>query len=400
MRIPPFGVERWFVRYEFKVSHNIAESCIQPFTIRELCELCGIDPAAFLDTRAGYADGLGSVELREAIAGLYPGTGPENVLVTTGAIEGNFLVAQALLEPGHRVVVEFPAYQQLYSVPASAGAEVRLWELREEQGYRPDFEWFESLAPPGQPLRLVTINHPHNPSGARLEPAEMELLVAMAETRRAYVHSDEVYRGLTLREGLVASPSAREFSDRAIVVGSMSKAWGLSGARIGWIAGPVEVIRRCSEIRDYITICPSACGERLALLALRHPEAVLGRNLSLARRNFALFRAFMDRNADILSCPLPAEGVVAFPRYRFASQDGRTGGGEDAPAGLPASRQLCSELAERYGVLLVPGECFEREHHFRIGFGCETGVLGQGLEVLGEYLGRKLRTGPHSAGRP
>lgn len=371
MRIPPFGVERWFVQYEFKVSHNIAESCIQPFTIRELCELCGEDPAAFLDTRVGYADGLGGIELREAIAAMYPGTGPDNVLVTTGAIEANFLVAQALLAPGDRAVVEFPAYQQLYAVPASTGAEVRLWELTEARGYSPDFDWFESLAPRGQALRLLVINHPHNPTGARISPGEMEQMVRLADARGAYLHSDEVYRGLTLDEGLQVSPTAREFSDRAIVVGSMSKAWGLSGARIGWIAGPPEVIRRCGEIRDYISICPSASGERMALLALRNQEAVMRRNRRLARANFAILRDFLQRNAAVLSCPLPSEGVVAFPAYR---------------KGLPASRELCGHLAERHGVLLVPGDCFEREYHFRIGFGYETGVLIRGLEVLQEFL--------------
>ncbi|MDP2871089.1 MAG: aminotransferase class I/II-fold pyridoxal phosphate-dependent enzyme [Bacillota bacterium] len=376
MRIPPFGVERWFVQYEFKVSHNIAESCIQPFTIRELCELCGSDPAEFLDTRVGYADGLGGIELREAIAALYPDTGPDNVLVTTGAIEANFLVAQALLRPGDRAVVEFPAYQQLYSVPASTGAEVRLWELHEDRGYRPDFDWLESLAPKGEKLRLLTVNHPHNPSGAGLDADGMSRLVAMTEARGAYLHSDEVYRGLTLDQGTVPTPSAREFSDRAIVVGSMSKAWGLSGARIGWIAGPADVVRRCGEIRDYVSICPSACGERLALMALRNGGPVMDRNRRLARRNFALLRGFLERNSDILACPLPAEGVVAFPSYAVAASPGR----------LLASRALCGRLADQHGVLLVPGECFEREYHFRIGFGYETRILEEGLESLERFL--------------
>jgi aspartate/methionine/tyrosine aminotransferase len=382
MRIPPFGVERWFVQYEFKVSHNIAESCIAPFTIRELCELCGEEPSAFLDTRVGYADGLGGVELREAIAAMYPRTGPEDVLVTTGAIEANFLVAQALLGPGDRAVVEFPAYQQLYSVPASTGAEVRLWELSEAQAYRPDFGWFESLAPRGQALRLLTINHPHNPTGSLLGPVEMQRMVGLAESRGAYLHSDEVYRGLTLDETLPPSPSAREYSDRAIVVGSMSKAWGLSGSRIGWIAGPRDVVRRCGEIRDYVSICPSAAGQRLALLALRNKDAVMARNRDLARRNFAILQDFLGRNADILSCPLPSEGVVAFPGYRS---------GSPGPDALPGSRQLCGELAEKHGVLLVPGDCFEREHHFRIGFGYETSVLVHGLELLETFLDKSLR---------
>jgi aspartate/methionine/tyrosine aminotransferase len=382
MRIPPFGVERWFVRYEFNVELNIGESCIQPFTVRELCELCGEDPAELANLRVGYADGLGSHDLREAIANLYPETTPANVLVTTGAIEANYLVAQALLEPGDRAVVEFPAYQQLYSVPRSTGAEVRLWELREENVYRPDLRELERLAPAGQPLRMLTINHPHNPTGARISPETTRQLVEFAAARGATLHSDEVYRGLTLAEGVPESVSARSLSPDAVAVGSMSKAYGLAGARIGWVAGPAALVQRCSEIRDYVSICPSAISERLALMALRNRGRVLERNRAIARRNAAIVAEFLARHQDVLTCPLPDEGVIAFARYHRPPGDERP---------LPSSRELCGRLAEERGVLLVPGDCFEREHHFRIGFGYETDVLQRGLAVLGGYLEEALR---------
>lgn len=383
MRIPPFGVERWFVRYEFRVSTNIAESCIQPFSVQELCGLCGVDPGELLRARVGYADGLGAEELRLEVAGLYPDTGPENVLITTGAIEANFLIAQALLEPGDSAVCVFPAYQQLYSVPASAGASVRRWELREAQGYRPDLGDLDRLAPEGERLRLLTVNFPHNPTGAVVDRLTMAALVRFAASRGAYLHSDEVYRGLTLAGGQEPSPSAREFSPEAVVTGSMSKAFGLSGARIGWIAGPEPVIRRCAEIRDYVSICPSALGERLALMALRNRDAVLRRNRAIARRNFALFQRFLARNQDVLSCPPPAEGVVAFPRYVNDSGP--------APGPLPGSSEFCRRLAEDHGVLLIPGDCFEQEHHFRIGFGYETETLERGLSVLENFMDGALR---------
>lgn len=382
MKIPPFGVERWFVKYEFHVELNIAESCIQPFTVRELCDLCGVDAAELLDLRIGYADGLGSEDLRTAIAGLYPGTGPENVLVTTGAIEANFLVAQAVLSAGDRAVVEFPAYQQLYSVPRSTGAEVRLWELREEDAYRPDLTELGRLAPAGEPLAMLTINHPHNPSGSRIDARTLRDVIEFASAREAVLHSDEVYRGLTLSEEVAPSPSARDVAPDAVVVGSMSKAYGLSGARIGWIAGPEAIVRRCGEIRDYVSICPAAHSERLALLALANRERIMERNRSIARRNAAILRGFLAEYSDVLSCPVPDEGVIAFVRYRRADGD---------EVRLPASREFCGRLAEERGVLLIPGECFEREHHFRIGFGYDTPVLERGLARLGRYCQEMLR---------
>lgn len=382
VKIPPFGVERWFVQYEFKVELNIAESCIQPFTIRELCDLCGEDPDALLDLRVGYSDGLGSEDLRVAIAGLYPDTAADQVLVTTGAIEANFLVANALLGPGKKAVIEFPAYQQLYSVPAATGADTALWELSEDERYYPNLAALERVAPSGAPLALLTINHPHNPTGARISRSTLELIVAAAAARGATLHSDEVYRGLTLGEEFSASTSAREVSPDAVVVGSVSKVFGLSGARIGWIAGPRDVIQRCSEIRDYVSICPSAQGERLALMVLRNRERVLERNKAIARRNYRLLQRFLGSNSDVVSGPVPHEGVICFPRYHRPQGDSRP---------LPGSRELCARLAEDYGVLLVPGECFEREHHFRLGFGYETEKLERGLAVLATYLDRELR---------
>ncbi len=382
MNIPPFGVERWFVKYEFKVSLNIAESCIQPFTTRELCELCGEDPASLLDLRVGYSDGLGSEDLRAAIASLYPETGPANVLVTTGAIEANFLVSQAVLGPGKKAVVEFPAYQQLYSVPASTGAEVKLWELREEKLYQPDLADLEALAPPGEPLHMLTINHPHNPSGARVNAEFLGKVHAFVSERGGVLHSDEVYRGLTLGDQYSPSASARDASPEAVVVGSMSKAYGLSGARIGWIAGPEAIVRRASEIRDYVSICPAAQSERLALMVLRNREKVLDRNRAIARRNHRLLQGFLGHNSDVVSGPVPHEGVICFPRYHRPAGDGRP---------LPASREFCGRLAEERGVLLVPGECFEREHHFRLGFGYDTAKLEAGLDVLGRYMDEVLR---------
>lgn len=382
MRIPPFGVERWFVRYEFAVELNIAESCIQPFTAEELCALCGVEPAYLLRERVGYADGRGSADLRETIAALYPDTGPDEVLVTTGAIEANFLVAQALLEPGSRAIVEFPAYQQLYSVPRSTGARVDLWELHPEQAYRPDLVALERLVSAGESLSMLTINHPHNPSGVRIDKEAMAQIALLTASRGGVLHSDEVYRGLTLSERVSPSPSAREITRDAVVVGSMSKAYGLSGARIGWIAGPRALVERCSEIRDYVSICPPALSERLALLALQHRDVVMARNRAIARRNYSLLRRFLERNSDVLTCPLPEEGVIAFVRYHRPDGDRRA---------LPSSREFCGRLAEERGVLLIPGDCFERDLFFRIGFGYDSAVLERGLEALEEYCDEVLR---------
>ncbi|MGE5592352.1 MAG: aminotransferase class I/II-fold pyridoxal phosphate-dependent enzyme [Betaproteobacteria bacterium] len=371
MRIEPFSIERWFGRYEFTARYNIAESCVKTFTLSELTEVCGADALpGDRPVDLGYTDSRGLPELREEIARMYPGRGPENVLVTTGAIEANFLVFAALLGPGDTVVSEFPAYQQLYEVPRSQGADVKLWRLTEEKSFRPDISELEDLV--GRGAKMIVINHPHNPTGAPIDAGSMAAVCEIAEQRGAVLLSDEVYRGLSLSDA-VASPSAQRFSDDAVSVGSMSKAYGLSGLRIGWIVGPEEIIEKCWALRDYTSICPAGPSQLLALTALRSSEKVLARSRSIARRNFAVLDEWARANADLVSYVPPREGVVAFVKYAA-----------DVP-----SLDIATELVTQDGVLVVPGSCFETEGYLRIGFGGDTNTLEAGLDLLARRLASK-----------
>lgn len=372
MKIEPFAIERWFGQYEFTAKYNIAESCIKSFTLEELEELCGVDVLhAESPVGLGYTDSRGIPELREEVAHLYPGRGPENVLITTGAIEANFLVFSALLGPGDTVISEFPAYQQLYEVPRSQGANVKMWPLLAENNYRPDISQLENLADSG--AKMIVINHPHNPTGAAIDAGSMAAVCEIAEQQRAVLLSDEVYRGLSLSD-LVSSPSAQSFSDDAVTVGSMSKAYGLSGLRIGWIAGPGEVIEQCWTLRDYTSICPPGPSQLLALTALRNRDKVLSRNRAIARKNFAILDQWVRANSTLVEYVPPREGVVAWIRYA-----------PDVP-----SFEIATDLVRRDGVLVVPGACFETEGHLRIGFGGDTATLEAGLELLARRLQASL----------
>ncbi|MGE5588867.1 MAG: aminotransferase class I/II-fold pyridoxal phosphate-dependent enzyme [Clostridia bacterium] len=368
MRIDPFSIERWFGRYEFTARYNIAESSIEPFTLTELVELCGTDVLrGDRPVSLGYTDSRGIPELREEIAKMYPGRGPQNVLVTTGAIEANFLVFAALLGPGDIVISEFPAYQQLYEVPRSQGADVKLWSLDEAKSFRPDISELEDLVKQG--AKMIVINHPHNPTGAPIDAGSMAAVCDIAEQREAVLLSDEVYRGLSLSDG-VASPSAQRFSDDAVSVGSLSKAYGLSGLRIGWIVGPEEIIEKCWALRDYTSICPAGPSQLLALAALRSADKVLARSRSIARRNFAVLDEWVRANSALVRYVPPREGVVAFVKYAAA---------------VP-SLEIATELVTEDGVLVVPGSCFEMEGYLRVGFGGDTGVLETGLDLLSKRL--------------
>lgn len=369
MKLKPFALERWFGEHEFSVRYNIAESCIKPFTVSELEEICRCDLLRTTEiTNLGYTDSRGSQELREEVAKLYPGRTKENVLITTGAIEANYLVFMALLRPGDVVVSEFPAYQQLYEVPRALGSEVKFWHLRSEGDYRPDIAELDSMMAASD-VRMIVINHPHNPTGASLDAGSMAAICEIAEQYGAALLSDEVYRGLTLIDG-INTPSAQLFSDNAITVGSMSKAFGLSGLRVGWIVGPNDVIDKCWAIRDYTSICPPGPSQAIALSALRNAGSIMARNTFLARKNFSILKQWIDSNADIVSGTPPYEGVVAFVKCGVGA----------------GSLQVAGELANVDSVLVVPGTCFEVEGYFRIGFGGDTDILETGLNLTAKRL--------------
>lgn len=369
MKLKPFALERWFGKYEFTVRYNIAESCIKPFTISELEEICGCDLLRTAEiSDLGYTDSRGTFELREEVAKLYPGRTIDNVLITTGAIEGNYLVFLALLQRDDVVITEFPAYQQLYEVPQALGSDVKFWNLRSESNYRPDIARLDAMMAASD-VRMIVINHPHNPTGAPLDTGTMAAICEIAEQYGTFLLSDEVYRGLTLVDG-IATPSAQLFSDNAITVGSMSKAFGCSGLRVGWIVGPEEIIEKCWAIRDYTSICPPGPSQAIAVSALRNMGSIMTRNTSLARKNFSILSQWIASNPDIVSWVPPCEGVVAFVKYGVSGD----------------SLQVAGELADVDSVLVIPGACFEIEGYFRIGFGGDTDILQAGLDLTANRL--------------
>ena len=226
-------------KYEVNVTWDIAESGVYPMSVREILDLLPPEKREtelnrLLDLRLGYSEARGSAELRGLIAATYEDTTPDEVLVTTGAIEANFLLFKELLAAGDRVVIVDPAYQQLQSVARAIGCDVALWSLRPENGFRFDLDELRRLAAPG--TRMIVINTPHNPTGAMLSQAELGEIYALAEDLDAWVLADEAYRWLDLPGNPPLAPPMRNLGPRAISVGTFSKPFGLPGLRTGWIA--------------------------------------------------------------------------------------------------------------------------------------------------------------------
>jgi len=367
VKIEPFGLERWMTTYETRVKYDIAESGILPLTIDELLSFAPPGERAgtlegLLHLPLGYSEARGTLELRRLLAGTYVGCDPDNILVTTGAIEANFLVFNVLLAAGDHVIAPYPAYQQLYSVPRALGCEVSLWKVGPDSGYRYHLDELKRLVT--AKTRLIVVNTPHNPSGAMLSTEELRRVYALAESVGATVLCDEAYRWLTIPGGERFAPPMFDLGPRGISVGTVSKPFGLPGLRIGWIAAAREVVDACWGMRDYVSLSPGRLNDALACLAIRHRDGIIERNDGIIAANLARMSAWIAKHEGVLSWRAPRGGLLALLRYSYP---------------IP-SLDLANKLAEEYSVMLAPGSVFGYENHLRIGIGQRPSIFAEGLE--------------------
>ena len=362
MRFETFALERWMTRWETAVEYDLAESGIKPITVGELLAYDGEDALnQLLDIPLGYSEARGTQALREALAVLYRATTPDNILVTTGAIEANFLLFTVLVEPGDRVVVVDPAYQQLQSVPRGLGADVRLWRLRPENQFRYDLDELDELV--GDSTRLIVINSPHNPTGSVLTQAELERVYATAERVGATVLSDEAYRWLELPGREPFAGPIRDLGERGISVGTLSKPFGLPGLRLGWMAAPEEVVQACWSQRDYVSLSPAKVSDFLAQIALRHRFRIAERTRAIAQQNLATLERWIAEREGVVDWVAPRGGLLGLLHYHL-----------DVP-----SLELADRLAEEASVMLAPGAAFGYEQYLRIGLGADPTLFRTGL---------------------
>jgi aspartate/methionine/tyrosine aminotransferase len=386
VKIEPFQLERWMTTYETKVRWDIAESGIFPLSMREIVDLL---PAAereaelnrLLDLRLGYSEACGSAELRGLIAETYENTSPDEILVTTGAIEANFLLFNVLLEAGDRVIVIDPAYQQLQSVPRAIGCDVVLWRVRQDNGFSFDFDDLEALVTPE--TKLIVVNAPHNPTGALFaeralaEPMAPAKICALAERVGAMVLGDEAYRWLDGPGSRGPIMPMRDFAPVGISVGTMSKPFGLPGLRIGWIAASAEIVQQCWGLRDYISLSPGKLNDALAVIAFRHRDQITARAQAIMAENLAFADEWFAENADVVSWTPPRRGLLALMKYELE---------------MP-SLELANRLAEEYSVMLAPGSVFGYEGYLRIGIGASPEIFAEGLRQTARCLRELIASG-------
>ncbi|HVM42123.1 MAG TPA: aminotransferase class I/II-fold pyridoxal phosphate-dependent enzyme [Gemmatimonadales bacterium] len=368
MSFEPFAMERWQSTWENRVRYNISESGVHPLSVAELLALAGEEPGILADSRLGYPQSNGTEPLRAAIAALYPGATPDNVLVTNGSAEANFCACWRLVQPGDRVAIVLPTYMQTWGLAKTFGARiVPIW-LREERAWQPDPAEIDVAIAAG--TKLVVVTNPNNPTGAVLADEAVQRLVRRAAETGAWLLADEVYQGAE-RESAV-TPSLWGRAERVLVTNGLSKAYGLPGLRIGWCVAPPALVADLWARKDYTTIGPSVISDRLATLALqagvRH--RILARTRGILQTNWPVLERWLRDAGDQFTFRAPDAGAICYARYR---------------AGVNSSA-LAERLRIGHDVLIVPGDQFGMDHFIRFGFGPEKPDLEAALARVAAAL--------------
>ena len=340
---------------------NLATSGVIHYPIAEL-------GATIHDIELSGPSWYGYEPLQQALA-TKCGVPTENVVAATGTSMANYLAMAAILEPGDEVVVERPAYDPLVSAAAFLGANVKRFVRRFEEGFRVDPNEVERAVT--NRTRLIVITNMHNPSSVLVDNDTLRQVGEIAQRVGARVLVDEVY----LEALFDQSPrSAFHLGPEFVTTGSLTKAYGLSGLRCGWILAEAGLAGRIWRLNDLFGNVPAHPAERLSVIALKNLETVGARARALLKKNRPLLDRFLDSRDD-LDTIRPRFGTVVAPRVRRGQVE-----------------ELCSLLREKYETTVVPGTFFEMPDHIRIGIACDSERLAGGLERLGaalDELGRR-----------
>lgn len=370
--LPEFRLESYFGIWEFKARYHLTASDAQTLSLDELLAMAdAADRERWASQRFGYIPTRGTDELRDAIAASYERIATDDLLCFAGAEEGLYCAMHALLGPGDHAVVLVPNYQSAETVPRSL-CEVSGAALRWDERWRFDVESVRQALRPN--TKLVAVNFPNNPTGRNADPESFDALIALCRERGLYLFSDEVYRGIE-RDPSRTLPQAADRYERALSLNVVSKAYGLPGLRVGWIACRERVVLdRMEKLKHYLSICNAGPSEILATIAVKARERIFARNRALTSANLDLLGAFFARHPGRFEWYEPDGGCIAYPRY----------------LGNDGAEAFCAALVEQAGVLLLPASMYRSDlvqtpqDRFRIGYGREG--MAQALEALDAFL--------------
>ena len=366
MHLPPFKLERYFAKYEFKTEFLLCSSDCEAMSVADLLAFEEGAAEKLQNVWLGYTESQGSPALRREICNLYTSMQPEDILVHTGAGEAIYLFMYAAFQPGDHVIVHSPGYQSLAEVARSVGCDINPWMAREENGWALDLDELRRLLRPN--TKGIVINTPHNPTGYLMSRADFAELNKFAQENNLILFSDEVYRESEY-DPADRLPAACDMGEHAVSLGVTSKTYGLAGLRIGWVATKnKKIYQNMASLKDYTTICNSAPSELLAEVAMRHRQKLIDRSVGIIKHNLTVIDGLFARHTSLFTWIRPKAGSMGFPRLLKGNVD-----------------EFCDDLVNEAGVMLLPGSNYDdSNNYFRLGLGRKN--LPQAVERLERYL--------------
>ena len=366
MKIEKFEMERMQGLYENKVEFNLSESGVLPLKVFELLD-GEEDVERFLANGLSYDATDGSKLLRERIAQFYVSCKPENVTVTNGGSEANYVTLWTLLEPGGRLAFMIPNYMQALGLGLAYadGVDTFQLKLQKEDG---QYRWaldVESLKRAVTPkTNVIMLTNPNNPTGAVLNEAEMDTVVGIAQRAGVWLVVDEIYRGGEVQGD--TSPTFWSRYEKTVITSGLSKAFGLPGLRIGWVVAPQQLIEELWIRHDYLTLSPSLLSDYLGAIAMepQRREALLTRTRQIICNNLPPVEEWFMKRGDIFTYVRPRAGAIMYCKYNLPIK----------------STELIERLRMEQSVLLVPGDQFGLSRGIRIGYGYDVGETIKGLD--------------------
>ncbi len=374
--LPDFKLETHFSKWEFKAKYHMTASDAESMSMRDLLAMATPEEReSYDDMWLGYTETFGAPDLRETISTLYENRSADEILCFAGASEGIFAANSVILDKDSHAIVVTPNYQSHETLPLA---------ICQATGVPldADDDWSLDIDRVAKEIRLntklVTINFPHNPTGTILPPDRYQALIELCRKHGIYILHDEIFHGLG-PTGTQHLPYTADVYERGLSLNVMSKAYGLPGLRIGWIAcADNDVLSKMERMKHYLSICNSGPSERLTQIALRNRDALLARNCGIVDENLPKWEAFFARYPELFDWRSPDGSCMAFPRYK----------------GAEGVEQFCRALVEESGILFLPSTIYSSElsatptDRFRLGFGRKG--LEEGLTVLDAHMKRHL----------
>ena len=375
--LPDFRLETHFSKWEFKARYHLTASDAESISMRDLLAMATPEEREdFEGLWLGYTETYGAPDLRQAIAATYRDRSASDILCFAGASEGIFAANSVILDKDSHAIVVTPNYQSHETLPVAI-CEATGVPLDPEDGWSLDIDRVAAAIRPN--TRLLTINFPHNPTGAILPADRYAALIALCRKHGLYILHDEIFNGLG-PTGAKHLPFVADVYERGLSLNVLSKAYGLPGLRIGWIAcQDTGLLSKMERMKHYLSICNSGPSERLAKIALSNRRTLLARNCAIVDENLPKWDAFFARYPDLFDWRRPDGSCMAFPRYK-------------GPEGV---EQFTRSLVEESGVLFLPSTiyasdlCETPRDRFRLGFG--RSGLDEGLAALDAHLARGAR---------